>query len=691
MKEMRMLHAIGNVNDKFIEEMYASDVAKIKAASRHRVKKMWLIAAIVALVSILIGCAAAYILSLDQVILGTEYIEDRAGVTEPRTRISLQGYAGSPSYQAAKEWYEFEQTYDPDGTILSSVSNDEMIIPEKYQSYNCYTQEMTSKVDELCQKYGLETQGKVIFPLADEDFYTTLRLDRLVKENAAAQCDLSPEYFYQTGTFMLSCGTTLTGENSPWPYPISYQYRCVMKSDLDTVFLSVRDAESYDQWAYTTSDGMVLLLAISEDKALLIADLENAFVTMNILNPRVGDILTGEQTITRAAMEAFAETFDFSFTPQRPTAQQVAALEAKYDAFLAEQEAYRQEQQEEFEEYLGRASYDARVKYHLEHETKAVRMGYTFYDFDGNGVEELVIGRDGYIEYIYTEKDGETAAIIGWPNLSLGVSYLATDGTLVNISGDTYRFFHVENGEKVSDYWVERRSYWGYTEESPWRLCYSIDDDRPITEEEYHEYCNSKERVVLNMLPLIDYPLPEPANYNTDGKDITLYSLAETYEELIRTYIINPVEVQPGVFSEPKYALLDLDNDGQEELIIDEEEYRAVYTTANGKLVPMYSGETYYDTGLNICKGNIIEIIYSYSGENKTYCYYRMSGTTGEMLEYLRYDAERDPENPWFRSTDGSGQDASLEPITQAEFDRIQKTYTPLELDWKPAAEYPFT
>ena len=85
------------------------------------------------------------------------------------------------------------------------------------------------------------------------------------------------------------------------------------------------------------------------------------------------------------------------------------------------------------------------------------------------------------------------------------------------------------------------------------------------------------------------------------------------------------------------------------------------------KLVCVYSGASYYGAGLNICRSNVIEIIHSYSGENKAYCYYRMSGITGEMVEYLRYDAERNPQNPWFHSTDGSGRDISLETISKAE------------------------
>ena len=114
-----------------------------------------------------------------------------------------------------------------------------------------------------------------------------------------------------------------------------------------------------------------------------------------------------------------------------------------------------------------------------------------------------------------------------------------------------------------------------------------------------------------------------------------------------------------------------------------------MYTMAEGKAILMYSGATYNSVALNICKGNIIEIIHSYSGNNKVYCYYRMNGTTGELVEYLRYDEERNPLNPWFRSTDATGQDTSLEPVSRVEFDRIRQVYASIDLDWKPVEEYP--
>ena len=690
-----------NSNDLFdiigeTPERYVLDAAnantKVIPMRKRSPKRIWLIAAIIALILCLVGCAVAYILSLDNMILGTDFIEDRTGVTEPRTRLSLQGYVGSNSYQAAKEWFDFLQSYDPDGTIEFSDEAYSVEFPEDYQFYQLYSVEMKDELDEICQKYDLELLGPVLVDVTADDMFRELGIKGILREDAQAEIEWSqggPGYFFRNGTFEVECYITLTGENNPWPFDNLISFRCHNKNSFDAVFLSMTDPTQFDQWNYTTSNGVEVLLVMGPDGALIVADIGDYFITVGGIETTAGNILDGEHTMTREGLEAYAEIFDFSIRPQRLNEQQANDVNARYEAHWAEIVAQQEKGNDEFQEYLGRASYDARVKYHLEGDTEAIRMGYTFYDFDGNGVEELVIGRDGYIEYIYTEKNGETAEILGW--LKMGNTYLAKDGTLVIMSDNTYRFFHVENGESVMDYWVEQRAYWGPTEESPWRLCYSIDDDRPITEEEYHKYCNAKERVVLDMLPLTAYPLPEPANYNTDGKDIEYYVPRTSYEEMIRFYILNPMEIAPGVFDEPKYVLMDLDGDGQEEMIVDEVEYRAVYTMAEGKAIPMYSGTTYNGATLNICRGNIIEITHSYSGDNKVYCYYRMSGTKGEMVEYLRYDAERNPQNPWFRGTDGSGQDISLVPITKAEFDRIRNTYAPLELDWKPVTEYPLS
>lgn len=146
MKAIDLFEIIGET-----PERYVLDTQNVKAAQKHSPKRIWLIAAVVALILCLAGCAVAYVLSLDNMVLGTAYIEDlRTGETEPRLQLSLQGYVGSPSYRAAKEWYDFQQTYDQDGAIRFSDEAYSVEFSDEYQNYDLYSVEMKNKLDEIC-------------------------------------------------------------------------------------------------------------------------------------------------------------------------------------------------------------------------------------------------------------------------------------------------------------------------------------------------------------------------------------------------------------------------------------------------------------------------------------------------------------------------------------------------------------
>ena len=143
-------------------------------SKRKGMPKIWLIAAIIAAMVFLMGCAVAYVLSLDNLVLGTEYIEDRTGITEPRTQLSLQGFVGSNSYQAAKEWFDFLQTYDPDGAIEFSDEADNVEFPEDYQFYFLYSMEMKQKLDEICEKYDLDLLGPMLVDTTADNMFREL-------------------------------------------------------------------------------------------------------------------------------------------------------------------------------------------------------------------------------------------------------------------------------------------------------------------------------------------------------------------------------------------------------------------------------------------------------------------------------------------------------------------------------------
>lgn len=527
MKEKRILSVLGDVDDRYIEEMIAQNEEEIK---HHSVKRVWLVGAIIALMVFLLGCAVV-LMSLDDLLLNEDIAVDphATEVTEVRDILSLQGFVGSNNYQAAKEWYEFLQTYDPDGKILRSLSNEETMMPEEYWSYNCYTPEMTAKVDEICEKYGLNKQGMAKLFDSEENFYQTLKIESIILKDAEAEVVIDPNYYYKTGSFMLSGETTLTGENRPWIYAIEYQLYCVVKTDFDEVYLNVGNIESYDQWEYTTLDGTKLLLALSPDQALVIVDKADYFVTMNILNPRVGDILYGEQMMSPEALEAFADTFDFTFRPQPVSDRDWEAVQER----PAPTDIAREERKDEAMKSIGAENYAGRVQDLLENAANPEQLGYTLLDIDGDGTEELLIGQDDVILYIYTVSADQTEHILTGLVARRIIPYGATD-TAVMTNAASYMYLCEENAvayvyEEVDGtlthhfarpeggalVWAEEivhdpcdtnAPYQIFTAEPGSNRGYN-DICTAISEEAYNKIMDSYVRVDLNLTPLDQYPL----------------------------------------------------------------------------------------------------------------------------------------------------------------------------------------
>ncbi len=92
---------------------------------------------------------------------------------------------------------------------------------------------------------------------------------------------------------------------------IAYQFGNYVKGTFSGVYLNVGDADSYREWQYTTSSGVIVSLALGETKALVIADLENSFVAVNVLTGSAGSDF-GSSSVTEDDLEAFADLFDFS-------------------------------------------------------------------------------------------------------------------------------------------------------------------------------------------------------------------------------------------------------------------------------------------------------------------------------------------------------------------------------------------
>ena len=100
-----------------------ADKEEQKRTARPTIRRPLLIAALIAMLLLLVGCAVAYVLSIQDMKVGEqqeiyqdfsadgrEYLGEK---TVTQQVLTLAGIKGSPSYQAAQEWFDFKQEYDP--------------------------------------------------------------------------------------------------------------------------------------------------------------------------------------------------------------------------------------------------------------------------------------------------------------------------------------------------------------------------------------------------------------------------------------------------------------------------------------------------------------------------------------------------------------------------------------------------
>lgn len=286
---------------------------------KPRVAALLLAAALV--MALAVGAAAIYRNSLRDLVLRSEEtptpeIQNTERDAEPvetpqsqsydplpgdRDMISLQGYAGSPEYQAALAWAEFQHGYDRDGTELKRVGNSPTGFEEKYSynGYGVYTQEMADKIDKITAQYGLALHS------GGMQFGTVAELEERFGDFLST--DQYGGYFFKDGTFQCDCNQD----------GIDFQLRRSMKGVLDTVTLNINDADQFEQWEYQTECGETVLLALGPQKALILADLEDAFVAVNILAgtqtpPAEVEGVMNLGPVTAQWVETLADSINFS-------------------------------------------------------------------------------------------------------------------------------------------------------------------------------------------------------------------------------------------------------------------------------------------------------------------------------------------------------------------------------------------
>ncbi|MDE7284529.1 MAG: RNA polymerase sigma factor [Lachnospiraceae bacterium] len=224
--------------------------------------------------------------------------------------ISLGGIAGSPEYEACSEWREFLNGYDTDGAILSKIGNGFAGLGEEYELvYGCYSEEMADKVDEICEKYGLDKLKGFYWAEDYDDLCSRAEIGNLcggIPENV--KWTFYGGYLYDDGTFHME-GMVIHKDREICV--TDYQLMRTMKGSFNPVTLNVWDMEDYIERNYVTKTGESVLLANSSKKALIIAEREKSYIVVNIL----GDFASDTFDVSDEMLEGLADAFDFSVVP----------------------------------------------------------------------------------------------------------------------------------------------------------------------------------------------------------------------------------------------------------------------------------------------------------------------------------------------------------------------------------------
>lgn len=233
---------------------------------------------------------------------GASETDNRLGAVN---MISLAGYADSPESRALVEWEAFLDAYEPEGGF-GSLDVDEEAVRE-YPGYQVYNGEMVEALESIAEKYDLKlNEGDEIIIESLEHLHELvggefIDADKLARYGVGG-------YMYENGTFMIEPDFELQGYGL-----ISCQMLRVRKGYLTQLLLNVGDTSDYTEWSYTGRGDVPLLLALTGEKGLIIAELPDCFATVNVLCGRDSVITTfGNGPINEARLEQIADCFDFS-------------------------------------------------------------------------------------------------------------------------------------------------------------------------------------------------------------------------------------------------------------------------------------------------------------------------------------------------------------------------------------------
>ena len=665
-----LLISLGSISPKYYDEAENDTITQAKT---HRTfRRPLLVAAIIALLLMLVGCAVVYVLRLQDMSIGTEtytqtFDDDGKYLDEPveKTRdvLTLFGHSGDNIQKATAEWFAFLETYDADGELMDN-NPDHAEIPNQYEyTYDCYTADMVAKVDEIAAKYDLKLLEEWLpFQAWQSDiFLEESGIGSLVRPDSGAEMTRLSGMFYPPYNFDVDIELKADSlENNLW-VTVLYARKDYFPKD----YPGGTDLSLYEQWDYTAPDGTALLLALNnKGHGYVIAELDNAMMILSVDgNYSSSAYPTEEQIMTREELEAAASVFDYSIRPQILDRTVVEVkLEESNKAHEAEN-VYVPETFGSFSDYI---KTDVRI-YDDE-------LQYTFYDLTGDGEDDLLIGRNGTFDKILYIHDGEVI------NEQYGSTYVCENGILENYTA--YEIYE-EHQYMIPNFIIdpdEDDTMWENVQYLQRTRQQWFTDGTEITAEEAQTIMARYPRVTLNWMPLMNYPLSD--GY-TVGDYLNEKDVRVSNEEVVGIYrdFLNGMEN----IHYSHYRILDINGDGVDDLLLKGKNDAIMGNTDFYwlALTYRYGAIEGFASDFYLCEDGVLEKVETrYAGgfgvEKNGHQFIRCNEFEEETLDFVVYNkATASWQTDWWDE----------EPISEDEANAVLAKYPRIDQDMRPISE----
>lgn len=316
-----MIRGLSYIGDDLITD---TAIAKPKNIHRKTMRPL-LIAAIVSVTLLMMGCAVVYVLHLQDLKIAERTVpmpiyDDNyqlQGYQDMQQDIfSLSGLKGSNNYKAVAEWFAFKEAFDPNNDIQNEyyANPKRPTFPEKYDAYWPYTQEMVDKIEELAHKYELKLLGPLTRYQEEADFLKGVGIPHILRDENTAKLLFQNGHKYGDANWGCVFEFEPTDKTENWPPYIFGTIKYYDKSYLDTEYWSLYQIDTQNVWNQDTPSGEKLLVVFvhSEFGAYVFCDRPDGTIllTLSSLQKPVGDVES--QELTRTQLEKLINAFDFS-------------------------------------------------------------------------------------------------------------------------------------------------------------------------------------------------------------------------------------------------------------------------------------------------------------------------------------------------------------------------------------------